>query len=142
MNAAVIDASVAVKWVVPEPFTDQASTLLSGPALCAPVHWQAEAVNGVWKRVYRGQLSAELARSCARTLIDAPVKAVLLPELVEPALNLAIRLRITVYDALYVALAEARRLPLISDDRELLRRMAAEPALATLAQFVGDLSLS
>jgi predicted nucleic acid-binding protein len=139
VNAVVIDASVAIKWVVPEPFTDQATTLLAGPVLCAPAHWHAEAVNGVWKRVYRGELSAEHARSCARTLIDAPVKTVPLPDLIEPALNLAIRLRITVYDALYVALAEVRRIPLVSDDRELLKRMAAERTLASLAQPVGDL---
>ncbi len=73
-------------------------------------------------------------------LIDAPVTVVLLPELIEAALNLAIRLRITMYDALYVALAEARRIPLVSDDGELLRRMASEPALASLAQPVSRLS--
>ncbi len=85
MNAAVIDASVAIKWVV------------------------------------------------------APVKAVLLAELIERAMNLAIRLRITVHDSLYAALAEARRIPFVSDDRELLRRMASERTLAPFAQPVGDL---
>lgn len=105
----------------------------------APAHWQAEAVNGVWKHVHRGQLSADDARECASVLTDAPVGVVPLPRLMERAFDRAMGLRITVYDALYLALAEARGLPLISDDRELLRRISTDPALAPLALHVGDL---
>ena len=141
MKAAVIDASVAVKWVVAEPFSDRANALLASTTLWAPAHWQAEAVNGLWGRVYRGEMSAEDAEDRASTLIDAPVGVVPLSGLIERSLALSIALKITVYDSLYVALAEARGLPLISSDRELMRRMAARPPLSRLAQPIEHLVL-
>ncbi len=48
MRAAVVDASVAAKGVAQEELTEQANALLAGVALCAPAHWQAEAVNVLW----------------------------------------------------------------------------------------------
>ncbi|HEX5325181.1 MAG TPA: type II toxin-antitoxin system VapC family toxin [Acetobacteraceae bacterium] len=129
----MIDASVAVKWVIPEPFADRARTLLEADGMYAPAHWLAEAVNAVRKRASREQLSADDARECASTLVDAPVTPVPLSELLMPAMDLAIRLRISIYDALYVALAAGRQIPLITDDRTLLMRMATEPTLAPLA---------
>jgi predicted nucleic acid-binding protein len=133
VRALVIDASVAVKWAVPEPLTNEAKTLLDGGEMCAPAHWQAEAVNAVWKRAHRGQLSVEDAKECASVLVAAPVTPVPLVGLLEPAMDLAVKLRISIYDSLYVALAAERQIPLVSDDRELMRRMMAEPIFARLA---------
>lgn len=139
MKVAVVDASVAIKWVVEEEFSDQAGSLLTGTTLCAPAHWQAEAVNGIWGCVHRSSLSAEDARQRALILINAPVESVPLAALLDGALSLAVALRLTVYDSLYVALAKVRDIPLISDDQKLLRRMKAEPTLAALAQPLADL---
>ena len=47
MIAAVVDASVAVKWVVEEP-DSAAAGVLAGPLLHAPAHWLAKAANVVW----------------------------------------------------------------------------------------------
>lgn len=139
MKAAVVDASVTLKWVVDEEFSEQAGALLTGTALCAPAHWQAEAVNAIWGQVYRNKLSAEDARQRASTLINAPVEPVPLATLLDQAFGLSVTLRLTVYDSLYVALAKARGIPLVSDDRRLLRRMMADPTLATLAHPLADL---
>ena len=141
MKAAVIDASIAIKWVVAEPFSDRANMLLAHTTLCAPAHWQSEAVNALWGLVYRREISAEDAKDRASSLIDAPVAAVPLSGLLDRSLELSIEMRITVYDSLYVALAEARGLPLISSDRELMRRMAARPGLSRLAQPIEHLLL-
>ena len=139
MKVAVVDASVAIKWVVEEEFSDQAGTLLTGTTLCAPAHWQAETVNAIWGRVHRGKLSAADGRERASTLISAPVEAVPLAGLLDQAFHLAVALRLTVYDSLYVALAKVRSIPLVSDDRRLLRRMMAEPTLAALTRPLADL---
>lgn len=140
MKAAVVDASVAIKWVVDEEFSEQAGALLTGTALCAPAHWQAEAMNGIWGYVRRGRISAADARLRAAAMINAPVEPVPLAALLDRAFELALTLRLTVYDALYVALARARSIPLVSDDRKLLQRMKGEPTLATLARPLAELS--
>jgi predicted nucleic acid-binding protein len=141
LNAVVIDASVAVKWVAEESLTEQAISLLAGPALCAPAHWLAEAGNAVWSKFYRGQWSAEIAQARGAALHRAPVEPVPLLDLSKRALELAIAMEITVYDALYVALAEVRGIPLVSGDGKLMRRMANDSALAPLAQPLADLPL-
>ena len=138
MRAAVVDASVAAKWVAQEELTEHADALLAGVALCAPAHWQAEAVNVLWGRVHRGEWDAGTAGERASALMRAPVESVALPVLIDRALRHSIDLRVTIYDSLYVALAEARCLPLVTADRKLLLKMRRSPALAALARWLGD----
>jgi len=139
VRAVVIDASMAIKWVIEGPFSEQAHGLLAGATLFAPAHWQAEAVNALWWQVYRGVWSAEDAIERAATLRDAPVEQVPLTLLLDRALKLSISLHSTVYDSLYVALAVARGIPLVSDDRKLLRKMQLDPALAPITLHISDL---
>ncbi len=140
MEEAVIDASVAIKWVVAEPLSEQAISLLKGTRMCAPAHWQAEAVNGLWGWVYRGGMSAEDASDRASRLLDAPIAMTPLRSLLGRAFELSLAMRITIYNSLYVALAEVRGIPLVTNDRKLLRQMANDPALAPLAQPLASLA--
>lgn len=139
MRAAVIDASVATKWVAPEPFSDQAKLLLNGTEMCAPAHWQAEVVNALWSKVHHGEWSASFATERASALMRAPVEAVPLPALIDRALKHSIALRITIYDSLYVALAEMRRIPLVTADGKLLAKMMSDPGLAAIGRSLDDL---
>lgn len=141
MEEAVIDASVAIKWLVAEPLSEQAASLLGRTRMSAPAHWQAETLNGLWGWVYRGGMSAEDACERASWLRDAPVAIASLGSLLGRALELSIAMKITIYDSLYVALAELRRIPLVTNDRKLLRQMAGDPALAALAKPLDSLSL-
>ncbi len=140
MKAAVIDASVATKWVATEPFSDQAKLLLNGTDMCAPSHWQAEAVNALWGKVHRGEWAPSLATARVSALMRAPVEPVPLPTLLDRALKHSIALRITIYDSLYVALAEMRRIPLITDDGKLLRKMKNDPDLAAFGLSLAELA--
>ena len=63
----VVDASIAVKWVVPEPRSDQATALLDH-TLVAPDLFFAECANVLWKKLRRGDLTEEEASIAARTL--------------------------------------------------------------------------
>jgi predicted nucleic acid-binding protein len=139
VKAAVVDASVAIKWVVDEQFSEQADALLAGTTLCAPAHWQAEATNGIWGYVRRGRMLAVDAKVRAAAMINAPVEPVPLAALLDRAFDLALTLRLPVYDTLYVALARTRAIPLVSDDQKLLQRMKGEPSLAALALPLADL---
>jgi predicted nucleic acid-binding protein len=141
VEEAVIDASVAIKWVVAEPLSEQAISLLEGTRMSAPAHWQAEAVNGIWGWVHRGGISAEDAEERASRLLTAPVAIAPLGPLLGRALKLSIALGLTIYDSLYIALAEERGIPLVTNDRKLLRQMTTDPALAGLAQPLARLPL-
>lgn len=138
MTRAVVDASVAAKWVVPEEFSEQAS-LLKGRALCAPAHWQAEAVNVVWSKVCRRELSAAEAVPRARALMRAPVELVPLSGLMDEALKHSLAHEIAVHDSLYLALAIARDIMFVTADRKLLRKLRAASAFAAHTCWVGDL---
>jgi predicted nucleic acid-binding protein len=136
----VVDASVAVKWVVQEDYSEQAAKMLEGDSLHAPAHWMAETVNALWGKVLRGALTADAATERAEALLNAPVRVHALPGLVQNALSLSMAHGITVYDSLYVALAIASGLKLITDDRTLIQKLSASSVPPGLFMWVGDLA--
>jgi len=75
MAAYVVDASVAIKWLIDEPGTQQAIALrrhtLSAPDLLLP-----ECANILWKKVRRDELSGDEAVVCARLLARADVELI------------------------------------------------------------------
>lgn len=72
-EALVIDASVAVKWLIEEDGTAEALAL-RGRKLIAPDLLIAECANIFWKRVQRGELSKEEALLAARLLQAADIE--------------------------------------------------------------------
>lgn len=91
-----------------------AGTLLSFDGLHAPDHWLAEAMHAVSGAARRGALSASEAAEGLRILLRAPVRG--------------------------VALAEVLRVPFITADERLLRRLAEARIADGLTRWVGDLS--
>lgn len=58
----VVDASVALKWFLPEPDSAKAEELLgSHDILVAPTLIVSEVCNAVWKRLRRGETTAQHA---------------------------------------------------------------------------------
>ncbi|MGJ3628099.1 type II toxin-antitoxin system VapC family toxin [Sphingomonas sp. MMS24-JH45] len=51
----VIDASVAVKWFVPEEDSDRAFKIVALHQLCAPSLLRTEVGNAIWKKLRRGE---------------------------------------------------------------------------------------
>jgi len=118
--AAVVDASVAVKWVVEEPDSAAAAGLLAGTLLHAPAHWLAEAAHVVWWRALRGEFDRDDAAERVAVLGRAPVRSHDLAGLLPRAFALALAHRVTVYDSLYVALAERLGVKLVTADLRLI----------------------
>jgi predicted nucleic acid-binding protein len=120
----VLDASVALKWYVPEEHAEIAQSILrSGEQLIAPQLLVAEVCNASWKLVRRGELDPgqhhRIAAAIARPFdLLAPLSA-LLPR----AATLALDFDHPIYDCFYLALSEARNAPLITDDRRLLAKL-------------------
>ena len=118
MTRYVVDASVAVKWLVTEPFSEQASRLLApGNSLLAPELLFAEAANALWAMRQRGDINDSEFDEAVETLRVAPVSTPRsLLQLMPAASRLAADLGHPIYDCFYLALAMQERAPLITAD--------------------------
>jgi predicted nucleic acid-binding protein len=103
----VIDASVAVKWVMAEEGFAAARDLLTvGRSLVAPDLVLAEVVSVVRREIRRGTLLAQDADLAITTVERAFVRLEPTPPLVRDAISIAVEVDHAVYDCLYLALAE------------------------------------
>ncbi|MBV9554413.1 MAG: type II toxin-antitoxin system VapC family toxin [Alphaproteobacteria bacterium] len=120
----VIDASVAIKWVVPETGT-AAALALRRQQLFAPDLLIAECANVLWKKVRRNELSEVEALLAARLIERADIELRPMRPLLELATQLAIRLDHSAYDCIYLALAEETSGEFVTADASLHRKVAA-----------------
>jgi predicted nucleic acid-binding protein len=119
MTGYVVDASVAVKWLVSEAFSEEAASLLDNPmTLIAPELLFAEVTNALWALCRRGDMAKEDFAEAVEVLKASPV-AVPHPmrQLAASAARLAIDLGHPAYDCFYLALAVQEQYPVITADR-------------------------
>lgn len=122
MNTFVIDASVAIKWVVEEPGTAEALALLRTSKLMAPELLVPECANVLWKKAQRKEILQEQAWLAARLLQAAEIEIRPTRSLLERTTRLAIEFDHPAYDCLYIALAVENDCPFVTADEQLLRK--------------------
>jgi predicted nucleic acid-binding protein len=122
----VVDASIALKWVVNEPDSDLAEAV-KVEALAAPDLWLAEAAKALWAAARRGRLRPDEPAAMIERLSAAPIEDVPLRALAASALRIARMLDHAAYDCFYLALALARDTHVVTADR---RFVAAADARA------------
>jgi len=123
----VLDASALVKLVVEEPGSAEIrrivrEALARGSSINVPDIALAEALNALWKhRVLIQDLDEEGFRGAVKDLLALWRRlAVHRSESLAPrAVEIAVERRVTVYDALYLALAESTNSTLLTFDGEL-----------------------
>jgi predicted nucleic acid-binding protein len=123
VNTLVIDASIAVKWVVAEEGTPQALALRRGTKLIAPELLVAECANILWKKVQRDELSKEQALLAARLLQAAEIELLPTRSLLEAVTRIAIELDHPAYDCLYLALAVESNCRFVTADERFPRKV-------------------
>jgi len=132
----VIDASVAVKWVIAEAGSEAADALLNQD-LMAPVLWLAEAANSLWRRVRLGDITAEQAGVRLSGLLEAPVASLPIQPYLERALRLATEIGHPIYDCLYLAVALHHDATVVTADRR-FASAASRPALEGRVRLLGE----
>jgi predicted nucleic acid-binding protein len=116
----VVDASVAVRWYLPEDGAEEAeSILLSESSLIAPELVIAEIGNAVWKRVRKGEVPRGEAVNIVDRALTAFTSLIPLSELAVSAMALSTKLNHPIYDCFYLALALRETAPLVTADRRL-----------------------
>lgn len=123
MSRVVIDASVAVKWVVEEDGTAAALALLNSVPLAAPDLLVAECANILWKKVRRKELQREEAIMAARLIQSVDIEVFPTRHLLEAATSLAVELDHPAYDCIYLALALDNEWRLVTADDRLRRKL-------------------
>jgi predicted nucleic acid-binding protein len=127
----VVDASLVIKWFVPEVDSDAACRWLDAPHdYIAPDLLFPEMGNTVWKKVRRGELSPEEGQRLVTDLSVIAVETVAMRSLLPDAHALALRTGITLYDATYLALAVRLDTQVITGDDRSARWLADHPQLA------------
>jgi predicted nucleic acid-binding protein len=131
-----VDASLAAKWVLPEEHRAEAlallrATLERGEPIIAPPLLPIEVTNILRQRLRRADdaLTLDEAVQALRAFLTLPLVLATPDDLHERSLRLA------VYDAYYVALAQTAGCDLWTADRRLLRRLGER---ASFARFIGD----
>ncbi len=132
----VVDASVAVKWVLDEP-DSAAAVALRDEELIAPVLWLAEASNVLWRRVRISEVTADEARGLLSELMDAPVASFAMEPHLDRALQLAAEIGHPIYDCLYLALALHHDTHVVTADQR-FAAIASRPELAGLVRLLGS----
>ena len=123
----VIDASVVLKWFLPEPDNAAADLLLEmllndEVELIAPDLLLVETANALWKRTARKELSGEEVLRIHRDLLTLPISFAADADLANDALQVAVTHNHPVYDSLYCALAAQRQCEFVTADPSLVNK--------------------
>jgi predicted nucleic acid-binding protein len=133
LTALVVDASVAVKWCLPEAGESlvwQARRLLACHSrgelrfLVPDLFW-AEFGNVMGKAMRKGRTSPSQTAAALGLIRELGIPTFSSADLLPEALNIALPHECSVYDGLYVALAMRFRTEMITADERLANLLAA-----------------
>lgn len=138
----VLDGSVVVKLLYPEPWSDTAMRLAADAArlrwrIVAPVIMRAGVTNVIRRRAQSEGRSLAAALQDLDALLDLPIDVVDVPVLYPAGLRLAFIHNVSFYDAMYVTLAQSLGCDLWTDDQRVLRALAGR---LPFVRWIGDYS--
>ena len=124
MTAFVLDASMALAWHFPDEASERVTrvaALSDTDTVIVPSHWFAEIANGmlVGERRRRTTPDERINFTARLGLLDLEIDVLEPADMFDRIMPLARAHRLTIYDTLYLELAERRGLPLASLDADL-----------------------
>lgn len=138
MTPLVIDASIAVKWFIPERHSINSLRLLTtGCELLAPDLIFAEFGNVLWKKWLRQELEPEVISPLLADLSRMRLHIVPTATLADKAATIAVTYRRSFYDSIYLALAVTAQGRMVTADEKLCNALRATP-LAERVLWIED----
>lgn len=118
-RSIIVDANVAVAWVIDRPYSADAMKFIDGGwNILAPDILLSEAGSALSYYVRTEAISGAQARQALELIVSA-VELVPVPALVFDAMELSIQARHPIYDCLYLSLARSTSRAIVSADRKL-----------------------
>ncbi len=139
--SVVVEASLAIKWLVEEDHSDKAQAILQwwvarNITRIAPYLMPFEVANALYRRELRGELNVGDSTRMIGRLLESRIELHQPPGLHVRALQLATQLRQgAAYDAHYLALAESVGCELWTADERFYR--AASPSIDNV-RWIGE----
>jgi predicted nucleic acid-binding protein len=140
-GSVVVDASVVAKWVLDEPYSEEAVALLRAwisqeMRLLAPAWMTTEVTSILYKRMRKGDITIEAARASLASLLLTDITFDYDSTLSVRALDLAYQHGLSApYDAHYLALAEREACELWTADERLWNAVKGKLAWV---RWIGD----
>jgi predicted nucleic acid-binding protein len=136
----VLDSSVVAKWFLPEVLTDQALLLLdrwtsNNIEVIAPTFLFIEVSNIIWKKQRANQITPEEGEQMVVNLLNLNIPTVEGEPFLRRAYQMARHYDRTVYDSLYLAVAEGLDASFVSADQRLCNSVSINLAFV---QYLGD----
>ncbi len=141
MSVIVVDASIGVKWFVPEVHSAEARQWRSSPdeLHTLAVFFDIEIGNVCWKKVQRGEITRTDADQIVAQLPALPLQRHAEGSLISIAFDLAVQTQRTVYDCMYLSLAVQLGGRMLTADQRLFNSLMTTGYAAHLV-WVEDLA--
>jgi predicted nucleic acid-binding protein len=121
--ATVIDSSIALQWVLPEPEAARSRSYLGAPETVAPDVILIEVANVLAKKVRVGQMTGDESKVALSIVRDGIGRIVESAPLVFRSLELSVELSHPVYDCIFLACAEQANGQLVTRDVPFVKRL-------------------
>lgn len=137
----VVDASVVVKWFLNDEQELAAARLLRDDfvsfktQVLAPALLFCEVGNAFLVAYRMKRMTLKSTRLYLQDFLDISLPTFFLPPILKPAFEFAFRYKLSIYDALYVALAHSEGCDFYTGDRKLYRKLSHK---LSWVKWVGD----
>ncbi|MEO8558159.1 MAG: type II toxin-antitoxin system VapC family toxin [Rhodospirillales bacterium] len=132
----MVDANVAIKWLIDEPLHEAAIGLIGGRiSLYAPSLILAEIDHALCKKARNGEITARHAQVAGEYIAAYFDSLYPVENLTQRALQIALQLALPVYDCFYLACSENLGMPLVTADERLLKTVQATPFAAQIVSI-------
>ena len=139
MMRLVVDASVAVKWLIAEDDSDIAREIAAkGDELHAPRLMASEIANALWRKARLGEIERADAGAMLASVSEMPLRWAADEVVCADAVRLALALDRPVYDCVYLALAHRIGAIVLTADLRFVNALAATEhgeGIMTLADY-------
>ncbi len=119
MSSYVVDASVVIKWFLPQVYADNARRLLTNNHnLLVPDLVFPEVGNILWKEVRFSLATAEEVKAVITAFSALPLQVYASKPLISLAIDIGLKTQRTIYDCLYLSLAVSERCQMVTADKK------------------------